>query len=136
MDRLALMLFQAEDHAEISQHYLPYDLAWRTQSWDLPTSAFLPESSDRSIYTALRTIHRSRDLAEMQKAVQGIEREELESVRAFSLEDVHGLRKKMQELLSLREIKRWTEEYLSKVDSCQPGDQDIQRFLEVPACIE
>ncbi|KAI5453722.1 Serine/threonine-protein kinase tel1, variant 2 [Naganishia albida] len=136
MDRLALMLFQAEDDADLSQHHLPYDLAWRTQSWDLPTSAFLPESSDRSIYTALRTIHRSRDVAEMQKAVQDIKREELESIRTFSLEDVHGVRKKMQELLSLREIGRWTGEYLGKVDSAEPGDHDIQRFLEVPACIE
>ncbi|KAJ9091940.1 hypothetical protein QFC20_007506 [Naganishia adeliensis] len=135
-DRLDSMLFQAEDTAELSRHYLPYDLAWRTQSWDLPSSAFLPESSDRSIYTALRTIHRPRDLEEMQQAVEGIEREELESVRAFSLEDVHGLRKKTQELLSLREIKRWTQEYLPKVGSAQPGDHEYQRFLDVPPCIE
>lgn len=138
MDRLALLLFQSGEssHSLDSQLRLPYDLAWRTQSWDLPASAFLPESSDRSIYTALRTIHRSRDVAEMQRVVGNIECEEVGSVTAFSFEDVHGSRKKMRELLSLREIKRWSFEYLPKINASDGTELEYQPFIELPACIE
>lgn len=138
MDRLALLLFQSGQTMNPldAQMRLPYDLAWRTQSWDLPASAFLPESTDRSIYSALRTIHRSRDVAEMQRVVAGIEREEVGSITAFSFEDVHGSRKKMRELLSLREIKRWSSDLLPKINASNATELDYQAFIEVPACIE
>lgn len=138
MDRLALLLFQSGENENVlhTNLRLPYDLAWRTQSWDLPESAFLPESSDRSIYTALRTIHRSRDVAEMQRVVEDIEREEIDSVKAFSFEDVHGSRKKMRELLSLREIKRWSFEHLPKINALNGTTAEYQPLMEVPECIE
>ncbi|KAJ9107053.1 hypothetical protein QFC19_002922 [Naganishia cerealis] len=138
MDKLALMLFRSGKSSSFNQSQLrlPYDIAWRTQSWDLPATMFVPESSDRSIYAALRAIHRSRDVEETRRVVGNIEREEVISIQTFSLEDVHGLRKKMKELLSLREISRWCNVYLPMVNSEASSVDRYQSFLEVPAHIE
>ncbi|GHJ83815.1 hypothetical protein NliqN6_0217 [Naganishia liquefaciens] len=138
MDRLALLLFQSGENASQLDESLrlPYDLAWRTQSWDLPESAFLPDASDRSIYTALRTMHRSRDLAELQRVVEDIEREEIDSVKAFPFEDVHGSRKKMRELLSLREIKRWSFDYLPMLSCINGSTTEHQLIMEIPERLE
>jgi len=138
MDKLAMMLFQSSSTSNLGhpQVLLPYSLGWRTESWDLPTATFLPDSADRSVYTALRAVHRSRDLAETQRTIGVTEREEVFAIRAFSLEDVHGLRKKMKELLSLREVDRWCSIWLPLVNEGNLNIHEYRTFLEVPTFTE
>ena len=61
-DKLAVGLLQSFNSNMISlnENELRYELAWRTQMWDLPGPRD-DSQSGAALYTALRAIHRNRE---------------------------------------------------------------------------
>ncbi|KAG8966808.1 Serine/threonine-protein kinase tel1 [Tulasnella sp. 419] len=84
---------------------VPYELAWRTQRWDLPLGD-IREYPGATLYAALRAVHRVRDQITVDGVVRHLLREEMERLRALGNEDMAQIRKSTQTLMCLREIQR------------------------------
>jgi ataxia telangiectasia mutated family protein len=84
---------------------LLFELAWRTSDWDLP----LPSrgSSDTLLYTALRAVHRERDLSVAVGIVNGAISIELEVLRDCGTERTGMIKKSVNNLICLNEVKKW-----------------------------
>ena len=104
-----------------------YRLGWRTETWDLPDhDEGLPGSS---LYVALRGIHRERDTAFVDHLITTGIAHEMERLRSLGSENFAEIREVVQELLCLREVKRWKHE--STEQRLASKDIDVKQWHEL-----
>lgn len=84
-----------------------FELAWRTGDWDLPLTSEAKSSSAGAFYSALRVVHRERDMHVAQATVQGAIATEMCRLRDLGMERMIEIKKTNGNLLCLREIARW-----------------------------
>lgn len=86
---------------------LPYELGWRTETWDLPIEKRSAGSSSVALYSSLRSVHAARDPAELQAIVDSATLAETSKLALVSLDVPTPNEEALSTLLSLREIRRW-----------------------------
>lgn len=91
---------------------LGYDLAWRTDCWDIPVDASMGRSSSpgASVYAVLKALHRERSPASAQRMLEWALRSEIERMRALGIESMTELNQAKAALLCLRELRVWSAE--------------------------
>lgn len=109
-----------------------FDIAWRTNDWDLPVSDAAKATSSGSFYSALRAVHRERDQAAAQVAVEGALKAEMTRLKELGWERMAEIGKSVDNLLCLREVASW---YSAPVQQAlAEGDMDnvaLQRFTAI-----
>ena len=111
-NRLALHLLQPlgnTGHASEQDipDELPYELAWRSETWDVPPVDFTSNpSSSGTIYTALRSIHRERDANHTGNIIDAAICSEVSKLSTLDLDNPMGS-PVLGSLLCLREARRW-----------------------------
>lgn len=86
---------------------LPYELGWRTETWDLPIEKRSSGSSSVALYSSLRSIHAAREPAELQAIVDSATVAETSKLALVSLDVPTPNEEALSTLLALREIRRW-----------------------------
>lgn len=112
--RLASVLGQPQrsakrGHEATKNEDISYDLAWRTGAWDLPSDEKHVPGTGRSVFAALRALHRERDPARADEQISLALATELSGLHELGIEATAGVRRVGRDLLSLREIRRWRE---------------------------
>lgn len=96
---------------------LGYDLAWRTETWDIPvdrplsspSTASTPPSSNALLYAALRAVHNERSASVVKGVVADAVQAEVSKMRSLGIESMSELRVAQVTLVCLREIQQWLE---------------------------
>jgi ataxia telangiectasia mutated family protein len=89
---------------------LPYELAWRTQQWDLPLEQNAQNGSSAALFTALRAVHRDRDQSAAMQALEASIVKETRKAATVSADLPMPNREALVTLLSLREVRMWRRE--------------------------
>ena len=109
-DKLAMAVLQSSSSetigADPDQSQLGYELAWRTQMWDLPEPRGDGQPGS-ALYTALRAIHRNRDQLTVDALLKNASRDEMLRLYATGNEDIVGVRSRALSLICLGEIRKW-----------------------------
>jgi len=84
---------------------LLFELAWRTSDWDLPLPPQM--SSDTLLYTALRAVHREREANVAMGIVDQAIGSELNVLRDCGVERTGMIKKSVNNLICLNEVKKW-----------------------------
>ena len=84
-----------------------YDMAWRTGTWDLPTSSPYKPGTSQGLFTALRALHRDRSGASLDTELNRAFGQELEGLINVNPESINEARRVTLDLLSIREIRSW-----------------------------
>jgi ataxia telangiectasia mutated family protein len=105
---------------------LTYNLAWRTESWDLPIaskkSATSLGSASQSVFNVLKAIHQSRDLEHASKVLDtALSQQVLRTASHVSVENPTVKPENLETLLVLQECKGWL--------SAQRGSDSDSRAL-------
>jgi ataxia telangiectasia mutated family protein len=82
-----------------------YQLAWRTETWDLPERA--EKTSGAALYHALRSIYRERDAKAVDRVVHSSLLDEVSRLRPLGAENLAEIRKVTQDIMCLGEIFHW-----------------------------
>jgi ataxia telangiectasia mutated family protein len=90
-----------------SNNGLPYELAWRTQQWDIPLERNAQTTSAASLFSALRAIHRERDESTAMEALDASIVGEMRKAATVSADLPMPNREALATLLSLREVRMW-----------------------------
>ncbi|BGP41354.1 Serine/threonine-protein kinase tel1 [Rhodotorula kratochvilovae] len=130
-NRLALSVFQpARLDGTIGEHdvppELPYELAWRTDVWDLPIERSAAETSSVSLYKALRASRMARSSEGARSAATDALVTEVKKLGSVSLDVPRPNGETLATVLALRDIHRLA--YL------QDGDKvaaDLKKDLAV-----
>ncbi|GAA5890089.1 hypothetical protein JCM6882_009223 [Rhodosporidiobolus microsporus] len=85
---------------------LPYELAWRTDVWDLPIEQSAVGSSSVSLYTALRACRTARAPDSTRLAVDAAMVDEVKKLSAVTLDLPRPNTEALSTILALREIHR------------------------------
>jgi ataxia telangiectasia mutated family protein len=129
-NRLALALLK--DHQDLP---ISMDLAWRTQSWDVPEPQD-PSVPESQVFRALRAVHRQRD----QPAALNIVKENLTQATSLlghaSIENMEKVGSAWRQCLCLREVQHWYDTYQPLVNDGRWEDPKWQRILWTPAHLE
>ncbi|GAA5978039.1 hypothetical protein JCM11641_006607 [Rhodosporidiobolus odoratus] len=83
---------------------LPYELAWRTDVWDLPVERQAAGSSSVSLYSALRASRMSRSVEATRAAVASAMADEVKKLSAVTLDLPRPNREALSTILALREV--------------------------------
>ncbi|KIJ55813.1 hypothetical protein M422DRAFT_220613 [Sphaerobolus stellatus SS14] len=107
LDALGMTILQSHSgRAQASENpQLAYELAWRSQVWDLPDPR---DGNERGapLYVSLRAIHRNREQEAIEQQLKQIIQRQLHELSLIGDEDMIGIRSKIQTLLCLGEIRR------------------------------
>ncbi|PVG01028.1 hypothetical protein CPB86DRAFT_728198 [Serendipita vermifera] len=124
-DNLAMSLSQGKAAAQDPD--LLYSLAWRTQQWDLPQiqNSKFPGCS---LYGVIRAVHRSRETTTTMELCQVAIQRELQLLAGISAENMVDIRRSIQSLLCLREVKEWLKE---QEDRSLPLSPDMSFFIRM-----
>ncbi|KAK0488952.1 hypothetical protein IW261DRAFT_1547949 [Armillaria novae-zelandiae] len=115
---------------------LNYQLGWRTETWDLPERE-QEQSSDSSLYFALRAIHVQRDRDVGHDFVRRAMFREMERLRNLGSENVAQIREVIQTLVCLYQISQSTyEPFPTLVMSKNTDVRAWEAFTRVEAGIE
>ncbi|KAK0501309.1 hypothetical protein EDD18DRAFT_731100 [Armillaria luteobubalina] len=115
---------------------LNYQLGWRTETWDLPERE-QEQSSDSSLYFALRAIHVQRDQDVGHDFVRRAMFREMERLRNLGSENVAQIREVIQTLVCLYQISQSTyEPFPTLVMSKNTDVREWAPFMRVEAGIE
>ncbi len=115
---------------------LNYQLGWRTETWDLPERE-QEQSSDSSLYFALRAIHVQRDQDVGHDVVRCAMFREMERLRNLGSENVAQIREVIQTLVCLYQISQSTyEPFATLVSSKNTDMREWAPFTRVEAGIE
>ncbi|KIM33547.1 hypothetical protein M408DRAFT_14239 [Serendipita vermifera MAFF 305830] len=87
-----------------------YSLAWRTNAWDLP-QALNSASRNASLYAVIRAVHRGKEMEFTKLLCESAARQEMQNLRNTNPENVVEIRKAIQSLLCLREIRNWVQDW-------------------------
>ncbi|KAK2463511.1 hypothetical protein APHAL10511_004262 [Amanita phalloides] len=85
--------------------YMNYQLAWRTETWDLPERA--ETTSGAALYHAFRSIYRERDVETIDRIVRSSLLDQVSQLRPLGAENVAEIRKVTQDIMCLGQIFRW-----------------------------
>jgi ataxia telangiectasia mutated family protein len=107
-NQLAMSL--ARGATTVSSADLAYSLAWRTETWDLPQAAN-PSLPSSFLYGVMRSVHRGRNVSITQNLCDKAVRWEMQQLRSTNVENVVEIRRVIQSLLCLREVKQWLNEW-------------------------
>ena len=110
LHRTALSITQSiksQDEQPADTEDLLFEIAWRTGDWDLPVPSQDKATSAGSFYSALRSLHRSRDQDDVQKAVNVAMKSEMMRFKDMGSERMSEIQKSVDNLLSLREVNMW-----------------------------
>lgn len=109
-DKLAMAVLQSSSSEMTGttpgSSQLGYELAWRTQMWDLPEPRGDGQAGS-ALYTALRAIHRHRDQLTVDALLKNASRDEMRRLYSTANEDMVGIRSRVQTLVCLGEIRKW-----------------------------
>jgi len=83
---------------------LAYEVAWRTQTWDLPGPQD-ENATSASMYMSLRAIHRNREQQAVEAELKLAMRNQLSQLSVTGDEDMIAIRSRIQTLVCLGEIK-------------------------------
>ncbi len=111
------------------------DLAWRTQSWDLPDH----EDSDVHgvyVYKALRAVHRQRDRAVTVATIETCLSKAAAVLGQAKLEDMEDVSAAWKQVLCLREVQNWYDVYQPLVDEAEWNDVTWRGFVKTPPHLE
>lgn len=111
------------------------DLAWRTQSWDLPDH----EDSDIHavyVYKALRAVHRQRDRAIAVATVDTCLSKASAILGQAKLEDMEDVAAAWRQVLCLREVQNWYDVYQPLADEQKWGDELWKGLVKAPVHLE
>ncbi|KAK0202615.1 hypothetical protein DFS33DRAFT_1384994 [Desarmillaria ectypa] len=113
-----------------------YQLGWRTETWDLPERD-QEQSSDASLYFALRAMHVQRDQEVGHDMVRHSMFREMERLRNLGSENVAQIREVIQTLVCLYQISQWTyEPFPTLVSSKNTDMKEWAPFTKVESGIE
>ncbi|KAI5477754.1 protein serine/threonine kinase,ataxia telangectasia mutated family protein [Pseudohyphozyma bogoriensis] len=112
-NRLAMSILQpARAEGEVREKDLPsglpYELAWRTDTWDLPVEEHAGNTSSAVLYAALRSLHTSRETPDLEPMVNKLIASEAKKLATVSLDLPTPDGRAISTILGLREIKEWT----------------------------
>ncbi|GAA5938292.1 hypothetical protein JCM10213_003256 [Rhodosporidiobolus nylandii] len=88
---------------------LPYELAWRTDVWDLPIERQAAGSSSVSLYSALRACRTARSSEATHLAVASAMVSEVQKLSAVTLDLPRPNQEALSTILALREVERLAE---------------------------
>lgn len=94
---------------------LPYDLAWKTDSWDLPIQTSAAGTSSVALYSALRSVHADRDSSGLMQVVESGIVSEMKKLGTVNLELPMPNYDALSTLLALNEVRKWA--IVSKKDA-------------------
>ncbi|KAI4520947.1 hypothetical protein K525DRAFT_239712 [Schizophyllum commune Loenen D] len=86
---------------------ITYDLGWRTGTWDLPDNKTAEDSRGASLYFALRAVHRERDSAGVDNAVQHALLRDMAQLRALGEESLSEIREVARSIMCLSQVALW-----------------------------
>lgn len=96
----------------------PHELAWRTETWDLPVIPMDNASSSANLYAALRAFHRERDTNAISDALNGALYQEAKKLATISTDQPKPNLEAIRTLLCLREA-RWWHRHMGDVNSLE-----------------
>ncbi|KAF8630142.1 hypothetical protein AX15_003095 [Amanita polypyramis BW_CC] len=85
--------------------YMNYQLAWRTETWDLPERT--EKTGGASLYHAFRSINRERNSNVIDRIVRSSLLDEVSRLRPLGAENLAEIRRVAQDIMCLGEIFRW-----------------------------
>ncbi|GAA6062607.1 hypothetical protein JCM10212_004902 [Sporobolomyces blumeae] len=112
--RLAMSIFQparldgALQECDVAPE-LPYELAWRTDVWDLPIEPRAASTSAATLYAALRASRRGRSAEETRSAIRTHLTSEVRKLSSVSVDLPEPSTKVLETVLALREAYRLAE---------------------------
>ncbi|UZJ51746.1 hypothetical protein CBS101457_001066 [Exobasidium rhododendri] len=81
-----------------------YDAAWKTEKWDLPVQNLEPGTS-QTLFSALRVIHRERDVTTHKRAMDEAFQAEYGGLAGANVEANKAAQNSVRDLLGLREVR-------------------------------
>ena len=141
-DRLAMTTLKSlgsldqPNHSTISD--LRYELGWRTETWDLPdvSNNQIPGAA---VYNALRAVHRGRDPLVLEQTLRASFANEMKRLRELGTEDLIEIRRTIQNIMCLAQIKTWKQETLGAdiaAKTIDPEDKNWLQFIKTDTDIE
>ena len=132
LDRVSGLVLDNLRKQGISLHEaqaLTFDLAWRTGDWNLPPSTSAASTTQSLLYSALRAVHRERDLARAREVVFEAVSQEAIRLKALGVQRITQVQRTVTDLLCLREIHNWLD---PKVQSTLDGnDGDLSQWEKI-----
>ncbi|GAA6044295.1 hypothetical protein JCM8097_008685, partial [Rhodosporidiobolus ruineniae] len=113
-NRLAMAVYQPARlegalKAEDVPADLPYELAWRSDVWDLPIERQAAGASSVSLYSALRASRTSRTAEETRRVVEATMVDEVKKLSAVTLDLPRPNTEALSTILALRDVHRLAE---------------------------
>lgn len=136
-DKLAMAVLQSSrsDSNSLGGGRLGYELAWRTDMWDLPD----PRDDSQpgvALYTTLRAIHRSREQYSIDDELKRTMHKQITQLSLTGDEDMRGIRSRLQTLVCLGEIRKWRQ-ILQNDQASQTVNTELQSgFADISAEFE
>lgn len=84
-----------------------YEVAWRTDDWNLPVPAEPQAGSGAGVLTALKALHRDRDPAAVNVSIGRALCLELNGLRGAGIEAIAQVRRVSRELMCVRQTEIW-----------------------------
>lgn len=111
-NRLAMSILQpARAEGAINERDVPagfpYELAWRTDTWDIPVERRAAGTSSVALYSALRAVHASRDHSGLVAMVDSVLVSETAKLAYVSLDSPAPDDTTVSTVLAIREIRNW-----------------------------
>lgn len=111
--------------------YMYYQLAWRTETWDLPETS--EKTSGAALYHALRSIYRERDAKAVDRVVHSSLLDEVSRLRPLGAENLAEIRKVARDIMCLGEIFRWRHHDIQDQLASKRTDTNIwNNFVTMP----
>lgn len=114
---------------------LVYSLAWRTETWDLPQVAN-PSLPSSFLYGVMRAVHRGRNVSSTRKLCDNAVRWEIQQLKSANVENVVEIRRAIQSLLCLREVKQWLNEWHTLNSQSMPHSESFRNFSQLSSELE
>ena len=113
-NRLAQSLLQpARADGQLSEDDVPtglgYDLAWRTDTWDIPIERRALGTSSVAVFDALRAVNSARDHSGLEARVDAYLVQETHKLSVVNLDSPTPDAGVLAAILSLREVRKWAQ---------------------------
>ena len=111
-NRLAMSILQSSrvdgNLAEVDlPTTLPYQLAWQTDTWDLPIEKRAEGTSSVALYSALRSVHAAREESGLQALVDSVLVSEVVKLSTVNIDLPVPSSEAILTILALREVRLW-----------------------------
>ncbi|CAO1627123.1 unnamed protein product [Jaminaea pallidilutea] len=110
-NRLAASLSSASAAPASRRRTADYEVAWRTEQWDLPSAAIGAADNGLNVFAALRALHCEREPAAIDAAIAQAMAAEADHLAAIGVEAITQVRQYCRDLLCLREAQEWRSQH-------------------------